>query len=325
MHYHRAKAAGKIPETVIAQYAACKNGAKLHFFQDWINGLIPAATPQVVEQASLTHRDEAEEVREWLNWPELLHKLGGDLHDHQKRYCTQLWRAAAGRPERAHPDGPSLPRQRPFTVSSLERALRRREATTLASLLGVSDNPIAVQQLLACLQPPAEGAAAAARVAAAADTDSSSSPAAQTGALKRRGGLDCFDEPMGKRRGGLPDFEEPRGMPKATRPAAAAQRQPAQEDGNPPSRSQLLTEVFKLVPRLYAILDRPCINDEGDPAGAMVKAQLQPLLQKVLAVQEQLQDAQQTPGPEKLQELQGTLVTASEKAQKLAFVLTKLQ
>lgn len=106
-----------------------KRGAeKLQLFRDWADGLLTQCEgPKVTQRVAEVLQDDTEDRRGWMNWHELLIHTGGHVNDGQKTYATKLWRNAAKGPEREHPDGPALPKQRHFWVATLEIARSRKE------------------------------------------------------------------------------------------------------------------------------------------------------------------------------------------------------
>ena len=177
----------------------------------------------VQEKRALTHRTDELETKAWLNLPELMHDLGGDGKSaKQKAYCNQLWRAAAGRAERAHPDGNDLPKQRLFTLSSRETATRRREDTASAGIRATIEDPAVLQQLMGALKAPGM----LVQPPGAAD------PAGERAAKKPRRDDEAEDD--------------------------------AGEDDPPPARTALLGDLYKLVPRLWATLDKLPAGKTGD-------------------------------------------------------------
>ncbi len=130
-HYQRAKASGKVPPAAQARYQSLvgkRTGpGLLDFFKEWANGTLECVkAPVVTQDVSLETIEDDETEKIWLNLPELLHALGGDISKSQKAYCHQLWRAKNGSTERLHPDGAGLPKQRRFHSRILERSLTRK-------------------------------------------------------------------------------------------------------------------------------------------------------------------------------------------------------
>ena len=102
------------------------SAANLQFLRDWAAGRLSASVTRK-ESATVTAASEDRADAGWLNYHELLAHHGGHVSDGQKRYVDRLWRAAAARGEREHPDGPSLPKRRRFNLAQLESQWTRKE------------------------------------------------------------------------------------------------------------------------------------------------------------------------------------------------------
>ena len=141
------------------QLRTAKGPKKLQLLRDYANGLLTASEgPQTREVARHTEQEDQETQRGWLNWHELLVHTGGHLDEGQRTWAGKLWRAAAGRGEREHPDGPGLPKQRKFTLASLDIARTRQEHVKEVSIQqdGPAE-PDTLQDLLEELLPAAGG------------------------------------------------------------------------------------------------------------------------------------------------------------------------
>ncbi len=266
MAWNRAKS--YMNPSAVARYCQQKKGKKgqnLSLLQEWALGNIHERSdlmPTVTQERSLVHRTDEEDAKGWLNLPELMHHFGGDVSKSQRRYVTQLWKESQGRPERRHPDGAGLPKQRRFHLASLETALRRREDKTAVNLTGLLQDPKMLEMLLAALAAPGLVHQPTTAVGTA-DSDEGE----QRSSKRRRGTQQEEDDQL---------------------------EGPGSDDNSevePPTRSNLLSDLYKVVPRLYAIRDKLPAGTHGD----LMRAKLHPMLETVKVAKRDLEEAGQVP------------------------------
>lgn len=161
---------GLIPNDAVQRHAAARgsrDGSTLSFLLDWARGAIPDAQPQAKQAWREEHIREENEEDDWFNYNELLVHHGGHVSTTQKAYVDKLWKAAKGRPERCHPDGEHVPRQKNFWTSSKSKTKRRRVEQTSVELGGELSGSTPMHQLLDALDNAAGPAGASASSASA--------------------------------------------------------------------------------------------------------------------------------------------------------------
>ncbi len=286
MALQRDLSGNKLPADAVQRHtdARYKGQRMLSFLQDWAAGLIPDTQPTASQSLSLEVTHDDEDVRGWLNLPELTVHMGAHVSDSMRSYVQKLWKVAGKGPERAHPDGSSPPRQRRFWLASFETARVGRKNAFLVDIKGEVEGPTDLAQLIEQLQAPVPLGAAA-----AAD------------ALPLASGEE--DELA----------EQPR-APKRARAAAAAEASGEPSTLTALTRGDLLQELYKVICRVYTLHDKLGTGSWADVARQRIKPHIEELLQS----KQLLEHAEGALVPQQLLERQGRMRQAGEVAAKAA-------